>query len=80
MDAFEKELKDSAKDGAGEDGEDEDGGARGEDLEIEGDIGDDVFAMGEAPSGIDSGSEPWLKSDRDYYYPEVLWVAENEKT
>jgi translation initiation factor 2 subunit 2 len=67
MEAFEKELKESAKDG-----EDEDEDAPREDLEIEGDIGDDVFAQGEAPSGVESGSEAWLKSDRDYYYPELL--------
>jgi translation initiation factor 2 subunit 2 len=69
MEAFEKELKESAKDGD----EDEEDGPRGEDLEIEGDIGDDVFALGGegAPAGIDSGSEPWLGSDRDYFYNEV---------
>ena len=66
MDAFEKELKESAKDG-----EDEDEDGPREDLEIEGDIGDDVFAQGEAPSGVESGSEAWLKTDRDYFYPEV---------
>jgi translation initiation factor 2 subunit 2 len=70
MEAFEKELHDAkAKDG--DDDDEADGEVVQEDIEIEGDIGDDVFAMGEAPQGLESGSEPWLSSDRDYIYPEV---------
>ncbi|KAG1752245.1 eukaryotic translation initiation factor 2 beta [Suillus lakei] len=38
----------------------------------EADLGDDPFARNEAPAGIDSGTEPWLGSDRDYTYPELL--------
>jgi translation initiation factor 2 subunit 2 len=68
MEAFEKELKETkARDGDDDDEE----VPHGEDLEIDGDIGEDVFAQGEAPQGIESGNEAWLKSDRDYIYPEV---------
>ncbi|KAH6903215.1 domain found in IF2B/IF5-domain-containing protein [Coprinopsis sp. MPI-PUGE-AT-0042] len=34
--------------------------------------GEDPLAMADAPSGIDTGSEPWLGSDRDYSYQELL--------
>ena len=35
-------------------------------------LGDDPFSQaGDTPAGIDAGNEPWLKSDRDYTYPEV---------
>ena len=67
MEAFEKELSESkAKDGDDEEGEE--GGAMEEYDET--DLGDDPFARGE-PTTLDSGSEPWLGSDRDYTYPEV---------
>jgi len=36
------------------------------------DLGEDVFAQSqETPAGVDSQSEPWLASDRDYTYQEV---------
>lgn len=36
------------------------------------DLGEDVFAQAhEAPAGVDTQSEPWLSSDRDYTYQEV---------
>lgn len=78
MEAFEAELHEAkatsskAADGDEEEGADGDDAPRGEDIDIDGDIGDDVFAAGEAPVGLESGSEAWLKSDRDYTYPEVL--------
>jgi translation initiation factor 2 subunit 2 len=38
----------------------------------EAELGDDPFAHpGDAPVGVDAGNEAWLKSDRDYTYPEV---------
>lgn len=38
----------------------------------EADLGEDVFAQGaEVSSGVDTGAEPWLGSDRDYTYSEV---------
>ena len=38
----------------------------------EAELGDDPFAQhGDAPVGVDAGNEAWLKSDRDYTYPEV---------
>jgi len=77
LDAFEKELNDSktkAKEDVGEE-DDEDGPAPdGTHLENvdEAELGDNPFAQpGEAPVGIDAGNEAWLKSDRDYTYPEV---------
>jgi len=37
------------------------------------DLGEDVFAQShEAPAGVDSQNEPWLASDRDYTYQELL--------
>lgn len=66
MEAFEKELHDSkAKDAE----EDEGLEAQPEEMD-EAELGDDPFAGGNA-SGLDAGNEPWLKSDRDYLYPEV---------
>ncbi|KAH7101713.1 domain found in IF2B/IF5-domain-containing protein [Auriculariales sp. MPI-PUGE-AT-0066] len=65
MEAFEKELQDAAE-------EDEDV-PTGEHLEEDGDLGDDPFSRQDsAPAGIDSGAEPWLGSDRDYTYQELL--------
>ncbi|KAJ3483863.1 hypothetical protein NLI96_g6022 [Meripilus lineatus] len=67
MEAFEKELHDSkAKDAE----EDEGLEAQPEEMD-EAELGDDPFAGGNA-SGLDAGNEPWLKSDRDYLYPELL--------
>ena len=42
-------------------------------LEVdETELGDDPFARGGGEGvSLDSGSEPWLKSDRDYTYEEV---------
>jgi hypothetical protein len=34
-------------------------------------LGDDPFAQGDAPVGVDAGTEVWLNSDRDYTYQEV---------
>ena len=34
-------------------------------------MGDDPFAHSGDAGGLDTGSEPWLKSDRDYTYAEV---------
>ncbi|KAJ8597668.1 hypothetical protein M405DRAFT_803404 [Rhizopogon salebrosus TDB-379] len=70
MEDFEKELNEAkAKDDADE-GEPDDGAHLDEVDEAE--LGDDPFARNEAPAGIDSGTEPWLGSDRDYTYPELL--------
>jgi len=69
MEDFEKELNEAkAKDDADE-GEPDDG-EHLNDVD-EADLGDDPFARNEAPAGIDSGTEPWLGSDRDYTYSEV---------
>jgi translation initiation factor 2 subunit 2 len=69
LEAFEKELNETtAKDG-GDDDEEADAIAEMDEAEL----GDDPFAQSaEAPSGVDAGNEPWLKSDRDYTYPELL--------
>jgi translation initiation factor 2 subunit 2 len=73
MEDFEKELNEAkAKDDADE-GEPDDG-AHLEEVD-EAELGDDPFARNEAPAGIDSGTEPWLGSDRDYTYPEVRAFA-----
>ncbi|EIW79628.1 eukaryotic translation initiation factor 2 beta [Coniophora puteana RWD-64-598 SS2] len=70
MEDFEKELNDSKANIEGD--EEADDGAHLNELD-DADLGDDPFARGaEAPTGIDSGSEPWLSSDRDYTYPELL--------
>ena len=83
MEAFEKELNESkekpegAEGAAGIDEEDE-----GEvpvdtshlDIVDEAELGENPFANAratEVPIGIDAGNEAWLKSDRDYTYPEV---------
>ena len=67
MEAFEKELHESkVKD------VEEDEGAEAQPEEAdETELGDDPFARGEVAAGLDAGNEPWLKSDRDYTYPEV---------
>ncbi|KAG6333406.1 hypothetical protein ID866_5688 [Astraeus odoratus] len=70
MEEFEKELNDvKAKDDA-EDAELDDGEHLNDMDEAE--LGDDPFARPEAPTGVDSGTEPWLGSDRDYTYDELL--------
>ncbi|KAF8452610.1 domain found in IF2B/IF5-domain-containing protein [Boletus edulis BED1] len=72
MEEFEKEFEESKSKDTPE----------GDDLEIddgehlydidEAELGDDPFARPEAPTGVDSGSEAWLTSDRDYTYQELL--------
>lgn len=71
LEAFEKELHESkVKEAAAEEEEADDGEHLDEVDEAE--LGDDVFARGDAPAGIDAGTEPWLDSDRDYTYSELL--------
>ncbi|KAF8576271.1 hypothetical protein K439DRAFT_1640631 [Ramaria rubella] len=67
LEAFEKELGDSQV----QDTEDVDEGMiiNGED---EGDLGDDPFAVHDGPATVENGREPWLTSDRDYSYSELL--------
>ncbi|KAF9045390.1 translation initiation factor [Panaeolus papilionaceus] len=77
LEAFEKELNDSKvkSKGEGEDEEDEDAEVDTSHLDNidEAELGDDPFAQaGDAPVGLDAGNEPWLKSDRDYTYQELL--------
>ena len=38
-------------------------------------LGDDPFARGGEGVSLDAGNEPWLKSDRDYTYEEVLSLS-----
>ncbi|KAF7322944.1 Translation initiation factor [Mycena chlorophos] len=70
MEAFEKELKATAA--ADADGDDDGEPTPAVDLDDDADLGDDPFAQ---PSGevssIGTGNEAWLKSDRDYTYPEA---------
>ena len=80
LEAFEKELNDSkaksapkAEDGANDDEDDgpEPDGSHLDNID-EAELGDDPFAhAADAPVGVDAGTEAWLKSDRDYTYPEV---------
>ncbi|KAJ8091242.1 translation initiation factor eIF-2 beta subunit [Marasmius tenuissimus] len=72
LEAFEKELNESKKDGAGSDDEDAPDGEANPNLNDDGDLGDDPFAQPDAPTGVESGNEAWLNSDRDYLYPELL--------
>ena len=76
MEDFEKELGESkSKDAAeGADDVEIDDGEHLYDID-EAELGDDPFARPEAPTGVDSGSEPWLTSDRDYTYQEVCTPA-----
>ena len=78
MEDFEKELEESkSKDTAeGADEVDIDDGEHLNDID-EAELGDDPFARPEAPTGVDSGSEPWLTSDRDYTYQEVSYPRFN---
>ncbi|KIJ05695.1 hypothetical protein PAXINDRAFT_21071 [Paxillus involutus ATCC 200175] len=73
MEDFEKELNESKTKEAGEGAEDAevDDGEHLNDID-ETELGEDPFARPEAPAGVDSGSEPWLTSDRDYTYQELL--------
>jgi translation initiation factor 2 subunit 2 len=74
LEAFEKELNESkAKDEADDEGDDGEGLAEIDEAEL----GDDPFAQGaDAPTGVDAGNEPWLKTDRDYTYPEVRFLLQ----
>lgn len=70
LEAFEKELGEATVKEADEDGDDEEGEYD------EDELGDDPFARGgELASAIDTGTEPWLGSDRDYTYQEVLLIS-----
>ncbi|KAI0752565.1 eukaryotic translation initiation factor 2 beta [Daedaleopsis nitida] len=69
LEAFEKELNESKLKEADED----EGGEENQMPEIdEAELGDDPFARGGEGVSLDSGNEPWLKSDRDYTYEELL--------
>ncbi|RDB17149.1 putative eukaryotic translation initiation factor 2 subunit beta [Hypsizygus marmoreus] len=72
LDAFEKELNEH-KAKAAED-EEEEGVEPSTHLDHldEAELGEDPFAQGEAPVGVEAGTEAWLKSDRDYTYQELL--------
>ncbi|KIM41308.1 hypothetical protein M413DRAFT_445340 [Hebeloma cylindrosporum] len=79
LDAFEKEIGESkakaSKTEGGYDDDDEGPEPDGSHLDNidEEELGDDPFAQaGDAPVGLDAGTEPWLKSDRDYTYQELL--------
>jgi hypothetical protein len=72
MEDFEKELGESKSKDAAE-GADEveiDDGEHLYDID-EAELGDDPFARPEVLTSVDSGTEPWLTSDRDYTYQEV---------
>ena len=72
MEAFEKELSESkVKEAEDEDGEE--GGALEE--YDEADLGDDPFARAGEAVTLESGTEPWLGSDRDYTYAEVRLLS-----
>lgn len=68
LEAFEKELQETAAKDADDDGEID--GEHLADLD-EAELGDDPFAQADGPAGLEAGNEAWLKSDRDYTYPEV---------
>ncbi|PSR74741.1 hypothetical protein PHLCEN_2v9620 [Hermanssonia centrifuga] len=69
MEAFEKELNESKAKGGDEEEGEEEGGAAMDDID-EAELGEDPFARDVVT--LDAGSEPWLGSDRDYTYPELL--------
>jgi translation initiation factor 2 subunit 2 len=78
MEAFEKELNESKKEGpkarkGDEEEEDEEEPVDTSHLDEldEEDLGENPFSRPDAPVGIDAGNEAWLSSDRDYTYPEV---------
>ncbi|KAH8080710.1 eukaryotic translation initiation factor 2 beta [Cristinia sonorae] len=72
LEAFEKELNDSKATAKEADDEDVPDGLPEEIDEAE--LGEDPFAAGAGGAAVsmDAGTEPWLKSDRDYTYPELL--------
>ena len=69
LEAFEKELNESKA----KDADDDEEGDENQVPELdEAELGDDPFARGGGEGvSLDSGNEPWLKSDRDYTYEEV---------
>ncbi|KAH9973976.1 eukaryotic translation initiation factor 2 beta [Lactifluus volemus] len=69
--AFEKELESKGKDANVDDDEELPDGEHLNDID-EAELGDDVFDRNEAPASVDQGTEPWLGSDRDYTYQELL--------
>ncbi|KAK7680394.1 hypothetical protein QCA50_016634 [Cerrena zonata] len=70
MEAFEKELNQSKV--KGDEEEEVPDGKHLEEVD-ENELGDDPFARGEGgAASLDVGSEPWLGSDRDYTYAELL--------
>ncbi|KAL1718677.1 domain found in IF2B/IF5-domain-containing protein [Schizophyllum commune] len=77
LEEFERQL-DESRSKAKEDGDEEDEGPDGErtlDHLEDADLGDDPFAAGGGGgAGAEgaAGDEPWLKSDRDYTYQELL--------
>jgi len=72
LEAFEKELQGSkSKDTNADEDEDVPNGEHLNDID-EAELGDDIFDRSEAPAGVDQGTEPWLGSDRDYTYQELL--------
>ncbi|KAI9433028.1 domain found in IF2B/IF5-domain-containing protein [Lactarius indigo] len=72
LEAFEKELQESkSKDANADDDEDIPDGEHLNDID-EAELGDDVFDRSEVLAGVDQGTEPWLGSDRDYTYQELL--------
>jgi len=72
LEAFEKVLQESkSKDANADEEEDVPDGEHLNDID-EAELGDDVFDRNEAPTGVDQGTEPWLGSDRDYTYQELL--------
>lgn len=71
MEDFEKELSEVKAKEDVEDVDVDDGEHLNDIDEIE--LGDDPFAR--VPTGLDSGTEPWLSSDRDYTYEEVCQLT-----
>ncbi|KAF5384217.1 hypothetical protein D9615_003454 [Tricholomella constricta] len=72
LDAFEKELNQSKTKSNADDDDDEGEPNPNLDHLDDADLGDDPFAQGDAPVGVEAGNEAWLKSDRDYTYSELL--------
>jgi len=75
MEAFERELGEAAaaapkpkKVRQVEDDDDEEGD---EELDLDGDLGDDPFAV-DGDADVGEGDEKWLNTDRDYTYDELL--------
>lgn len=74
LEAFEKELNESKS--KGDDDEDEVEENPNLDNIDEAELGDDPFAQADAPTAEGGGGEAWLKSDRDYTYPEVCCIPD----